>query len=100
MLSVVAIALAGVCLPLLGAQAADAATTHSSFASKPDRGDAPQTSKSSTPKSGSTLLGNDVSWPQCGRTLPTGQAFAAFASTTCGTLAHPSCSLSTYQRGL
>lgn len=29
------------------------------------------------PSAGSTdLVGNDVSWPQCGKTLPTGQAFA------------------------
>jgi hypothetical protein len=74
MLSAVAIALASLTLPLLGAQAANAASVHSSFVSKPDRGDAP--SATTSPKAGSTLLGNDVSWPQCGRSLPTGQAFA------------------------
>lgn len=74
MLSAVAIALASLTLPLLGAQAANAASVHDSFAAKPDRGDSPTSTSSS--KAGSTLLGNDVSWPQCGRTLPTGQAFA------------------------
>lgn len=76
MLGTVAIVLASLALPLVGAQPATAATVHSSFAQKPDRGDAPQASKAGSPKAGSTLLGNDVSWPQCGRTLPGEQAFA------------------------